>query len=274
LKKRRNVLLGIVGILTLGWTGSERGKMILRRTACRIVGGALSLRSRRLRLHDLPRVLVVAPHPDDETFGCGGTLALLARANPSLKVIFVTDGSASHPGHALQSPEAIAAMRRDEARSAAAILGVDRSLFTFLSEPDGSLAQLGVGPIRELTGRIAGLVLDEKPSAIFLPCRNDGSSEHEAVFTIVRGAVDRTGLSPRFLEYPVWSRWNSSLLAPSIFTAKRVWRVNLGGISDVKARAMACYASQLLPIPPDSSAALPDGFASMFLGSYEFFIEN
>ena len=261
-------------MLTLGWAGTEQGKMFLRRIACRMVAAALWLRSKRLSPDRINRVLVIAPHPDDETFGCGGALAMLARANTSPKIIFVTDGSASHLGHALKSREDIAAMRREEARSAASVLGVDRSHVTFLSEPDGGLDRLAPDPIRSLTCRIASLILDEKPGAIFLPCRNDGSSEHEAVFAIVRGAVEQTELSPRILEFPVWSWWNSSLLAQSIVTSRRVWRVEMGGIGAVKARAIACYASQLRPIPPDIHAALPDGFASIFLGRYEFLLEH
>jgi LmbE family N-acetylglucosaminyl deacetylase len=248
--------------------------MMLRRAASRMVERALRLRSRRLRLDEMTKVLVVAPHPDDETFGCGGTLALLSRGDPSLKIIVVTNGSASHPGHASKSPEDISAMRREEASAAVAALGIDRRNVTFLNEPDGGLSRLAAGAIRELEGRIASLILDAKPGAIFLPCRNDGSSEHEAVFAIVKAAADLTGLAPRILEFPVWSWWNPGLLARSIVTSRKVWRVELGGIIEVKARAIACYASQLKPIPPDTYAALPDGFASMFLGRYEFLLEH
>lgn len=83
------------------------------------------------------RVLVVAPHPDDETIGCGGTMAMLADAGADVKVVVATDGEATigspHP------PEGTAALRRAEAEAACAVLGVPAPVF--LGLPDGGLAE-------------------------------------------------------------------------------------------------------------------------------------
>jgi LmbE family N-acetylglucosaminyl deacetylase len=233
----------------------------------------LRIRSRRLPGGGPISALVVAPHPDDETFGCGGTVALMARRGAVPNIVFITDGGASHPLHTVVSRPEIAARRRAEARVATGILGVNWDRVFFMDAPDGSLARLDGEPLNDIVNRISALLSQVMPEVILLPCRNDGSSEHDAAFAIVRRALDQSGLRPRILEFPVWSRWNPFLLLRHLFEYRTVWRVRLGGAREAKAAAIASYSSQTLPIPPDTASALPAGFASMFLGCDEFFFE-
>jgi LmbE family N-acetylglucosaminyl deacetylase len=219
-------------------------------------------------------VVVVAPHPDDETLGCGGVLALLAGERASVHVAFVTDGTASHPGHPVVTPSEMAARRVAEARVATRVLGIASDNLTFLGARDGTLSHLDQGEFEEIAGGIAGILRRFAPGLMLLPCRHDGSSEHDAAFTITQEALEQAGLKPRILEYPVWSWWNPLLLIGPLFTCRRIWRVDIRGVLDVKARALSSYASQMLPIPPDSTAVLPPGFTSMFLCGEEFLFER
>lgn len=266
--------MAIASLLTLGWAGTKRGRSFLRRSASRLVAQALVLRSRSLRHAELLTVLVIAPHPDDESFGCGGTLALIANTNPSVHVLFITDGGASHPKHPVITPTILVATRVEEARLATQNLGIDWSHVTFMNEQDGSLSGLKEDRRRQVAGGIASLMAVVRPDAVFLPGRSDGSSEHEEAFALVREAIALAGVCPRILEFPVWSWWNPLLMARSVFAPQRIWRVDVRTARDAKARAMACYASQTTPIPPDTDPALPEGFALMFLGGYEFYIEH
>ncbi len=271
---RKSRLAGAARVLTLGWSDTPRGRLLLRRGEARAVRTLLRLRSRRFQPRRVGSALVVAPHPDDETFGCGGALALLARAGAALDVAFVTDGAASHPGHPTVAPGAIAARRRAEARRATQILGVNPQRVWFLDESDGTLARLEAGAARQAAARIAGLLARLAPDAVLLPCRRDGSSEHDAAFALVARALGETDLSPRILEFPVWSWWNPRRLVRPLLTARRVWRLDLGPAFELKRRAVSCYVSQTEPIPPDTAAALPAGFASMFLRGEEFLFER
>jgi N-acetylglucosamine malate deacetylase 1 len=218
--------------------------------------------------------MIVAPHPDDETLGCGGTAAIMAKSGVAVHVVFLTDGGASHPGHAAITPSALASLRRDEARSAMSILGVNWDKVTFLGARDGSLADLDAASAAQIVDRVATLLSQVAPEAILLPCRKDGSSEHDAGFALVRRALDQACLKPRIFEFPVWSWWNPILLLRYLFAYRKVWRVELGSTRDLKGIALASYASQTLPIPPESSPVLPQGFVSMFLGAEEFFLEK
>ena len=73
-----------------------------------------------LSLAALPtgNVLVIAPHPDDESLGCGGLLSMLAAAGRSLHIVFVTDGGASHPHSRTWSRSRLALQREQEAAEA------------------------------------------------------------------------------------------------------------------------------------------------------------
>jgi LmbE family N-acetylglucosaminyl deacetylase len=224
-------------------------------------------------MEDVTPVLVVAPHPDDEAYGCGGALAKLVRRGASVHIAIVTDGSASHPGHPAVAPAEIAARRSDEARAAAAALGIDQGKLTFLGERDGTLACLESDEADRASAKIAELVSQVRPAAILLPCRQDGSSEHNAAFLLVKRGLERAAARPRILEFPVWSWWNPLRLLYPLFARRRVWRVGLEDVLSVKSRAVSVYVSQSLPIPPDTSAVLPPGFDPMFLTPEEFLFE-
>ncbi len=84
-------------------------------------------------------ILIVAPHPDDETLGCGGAIALLRQLNVSVKVLIVSDGTKSHPNSLTYPPPALKELREQESLSALAILGVASAAVTFLGMPDGAV---------------------------------------------------------------------------------------------------------------------------------------
>jgi LmbE family N-acetylglucosaminyl deacetylase len=216
----------------------------------------------------------VAPHPDDETLGCGGTAALMVKSGIALHVVFLTDGGASHPGHPTLTHSEIASIRKNEARSAMSILGVSWDRVTFVGARDGTLGRLDGRGESEIADGLATLLSRVRPEAVLLPCQGDGSSDHEAAFSLVRRALDQAGLRPRVFEFPVWSWWNPVLLLRYMPGYRKVWRVELGSARDVKGIALASYSSQTLPIPPQTSPALPRGFASMFLGEEEFYLER
>ena len=67
------------------------------------------------------KILVVAPHPDDETLGCGGLISLLAQNGSAFYIVFVTDGSASHRNSRAWPSARLAAQREQEARNALAL---------------------------------------------------------------------------------------------------------------------------------------------------------
>ena len=97
------------------------------------------------------RLLVVAPHPDDETLGAGGLMQRVREAGGSVRVVYLTDGDGYPEGVRIEdhveSPRPVdfrgyGRRRKAEARAALQVLGFDRSVATFLDFPDGGLASL------------------------------------------------------------------------------------------------------------------------------------
>src|SRR5690349_14548383 len=83
----------------------HRSKEILRQIAIELCSGLLQAGSKPYQLQELPTV-VIAPHQDDETLACGGVIARKRSEGLPVHVIFITDGSASHPGHPRLGPPA------------------------------------------------------------------------------------------------------------------------------------------------------------------------
>ena len=83
-------------------------------------------------------ILIIAPHPDDETLGCGGITALLKARGQAVRIIIVTDGS----GASIPEPRPdLASVRRKESIQAARVLGIEMEDIVFLSYKDGEALQ-------------------------------------------------------------------------------------------------------------------------------------
>jgi N-acetylglucosamine malate deacetylase 1 len=257
------------GLATMPWV-----KRWLRRTLSGCVRCALRLRSRRY-LVDRNRVaLVIAPHQDDETLGCGGLLRQKRLAGAPVWIAYITDGSASHPGHPTLTPAALAALRLGEARQAMHLLGVEETALFFLGAGDGTLAHLDPPAAAEVAEKIAGLLRQARPDEIYLPMRDDGSSEHDASFVLVQRALALSGLRPRLLEFPVWSAWNPLRLIRPLRTSRIVWRVDYRDHAELKRQAIAAYGSQTEPISPGEKPMLSREFLSYFGTGSEYFFER
>jgi len=248
----------------------QPAKEFLRQIAIELCGGLLQAGSKPYQLRDAPAV-IIAPHQDDETLACGGIIARKRIEGLSVHVIFITDGSASHPGHARLDPPALAALRREEAMNAMACLGVERTAVHFLNEPDGTLNIISAERREALVLRIAYLLRAIVPGEIFVPCNPDGSSEHDAAFGFVMDAMDRAHLQPEIWQYPVWAWWNPVLLLRRWLASKDCRRLPLEDYRQHKQQAIQCYQSQIAPLAPDTVAALPTDLVDIFLADTEFF---
>ena len=256
--------------MTVAAQSRVRAKESIRQLAASACHTLLRLTSKPYQLTDAPSV-VIAPHQDDETLACGGLIARKRHEGLPVHVIFITDGSASHSGHSRYNPAAIAELRRLEAMQAMACLGVERHAVHFLDEPDGTLK--GITPPRreDLVTRLADRLRAIAPGEVFLPCQHDGSSEHDAAFSFVTAEVARAGLQTEIWQYPVWSWWNPVLLLRCRLANRHCRRQPLEDFVLAKHRAIQCYQSQIAPLAPDTTPALPPGLIEIFRTNTEFF---
>jgi LmbE family N-acetylglucosaminyl deacetylase len=215
-------------------------------------------------------VLILAPHPDDESLGCGGFIAqACARGQPPL-VAIVTDGDASHPGSKTHPPARLAALRREEARLATSLLGLpDENLF-FLGLPDSAVPVQGAA-FHRLTGDIVALATRCGAAAILATLRHDPHCDHQATQRAAAEASRITGLP--LIEYPVWT-WMLAAGAALPGDAPQGFRLAIDTHLPAKRQAIAAHRSQHGEIITDSPDAfvLPPAFLQHFDRPYEVFI--
>ena len=247
----------------------------LARSLCRsALAAILRLRSHPLPVDRMRKIVVIAPHQDDESFGCGALISSARDAGVEVFVLFVTDGSMSHPDHPVISPGELASLRRKEGMEALRVLGVETDRVEFLGAPDGAMASLSLDASRALVSSLATRIGAITPDAVFIPSPRDGSSEHTAVNLLVRDALASLSAKPVQFEYLVWAWWNPRFLLPITFFPSQIFRITLAYKAYRKLEAMTCYRSQLEPIPPQSASALPSGFLGAFQGRHEYFISD
>ncbi|GIL36582.1 bifunctional PIG-L family deacetylase/class I SAM-dependent methyltransferase [Phycicoccus sp. DTK01] len=187
--------------------------------------------------HD--ELLVLAAHPDDETLGAGGLMAMAARAGMPVRVVVATDGEGSHPDASVWDPERLAPVRRDEAAAAVAALAPGAEL-RHLGLGDGSLADRR----DELDTALDGLV--RPGSLVVAPWSSDGHPDHDALGAAADEVARRRGAT--LLQYPVWL-WHWA--TPDELPWARAHVVELDRAAhDRRAVALSEYGSQSAPLGP------------------------
>ena len=196
--------------------------------------------------------LVVAPHPDDETLGCGGAIALLRSLGCAVQVLVISDGTMSHPRSRKYPATALRALREAETLKAMAVLGVDASFVTFLRLKDGALPTLAPGMSAVASRVLAAFA----PKTIFLPLRYDPHPDHRATWKLIQTALVYLPYTPRLIEYPIWD-WDPEQRGSTPATDQlSAWRLDISKVLALKQTAIAAYRSQTTDLIDDD----PQGF--------------
>jgi LmbE family N-acetylglucosaminyl deacetylase len=179
------------------------------------------------------KVLVLAPHMDDETIGCGGTLVLHAQRGAQITVMFLTDGrNGSSDINALYGEERAKRqkeyieVRTTEARAALQRLGANRMIC--LDAEDGALAQCGWA-----AERLREVLLKLRPELVYLPFYLEEHADHRAASRVLLDAAAGTPLQFQCMGYEVWTP-----LFPNCL-------VRIDSTVEVKKQALQEYRSQL-----------------------------
>src|SRR5580658_3456598 len=110
------------------------------------------------------RPLILAPHADDESLGCGGLIADCCEHGRPPCVVILTDGAASHPGSKQYPPERLRALRVEEARQALTTLGLASENLAFFDYPDTALPATGT-----VSNRVATIAREQGCTVILAP---------------------------------------------------------------------------------------------------------
>lgn len=186
-------------------------------------------------------MVIVAPHQDDETLGCGGLIALLS-AERDIHVVFATDGSCSPLAVGEAFNPSLVAIREEEARQALACLGVPRDNLHFLRLPDGALREHE----HELGAALRKLISLLAPATVLVPFRYDWHPDHCAAQRVTAHAHAAGAITGTLVEYFVYTQRR---LLPggdvrACLTPGGLWPVDIGKVAARKREALEKFRSQ------------------------------
>ena len=185
------------------------------------------------------RILVIAPHPDDEVLGCGGVMARHVAEGDEVHVVVVGRGIPEK-----YSDESVARSRRELSR-AHEVLGVTDCHFL-----DFPVPRLDVVPSHELADALGSLLREVAPHTVYLPHHGDIHADHYHVHMATLVAARPLADCPvrRLLAYETlaeteWARPSpETVFCPTVF-------VDIGPYLEKKIESMACYESKLVASP-------------------------
>jgi LmbE family N-acetylglucosaminyl deacetylase len=202
------------------------------------------------------RIMVIAPHPDDEVLGCGGVMARHSARGDRVQVVVVSRGAPD-----IFPPEEVEETR-SELASAHQLLGVEDVHFLDFPAP-----RLDTVPGHVLADRLSRLIGEMQPQTVYMPHGGDLHSDHKAVHwaTLVATRPNNIARVERLLCYETLSEteWGGpsaeNAFSPTVF-------VDISDFLSAKLQAMACYRTQLKEYPNSRSLRSIEALAT-FRGS-------
>jgi LmbE family N-acetylglucosaminyl deacetylase len=204
---------------------------------------------------DSESILVVAPHPDDETLGCGGAIALLRSRGYTVKILVVSDGTQSHPNSTKYPAPLLRDLRATETICAMGLLGVETNHITFLQLPDGAVPKIREPDFQAAVNQCHAYLELANPKIIFIPWRSDPHPDHRATWQILYTALKQAEVDSRVIEYPIWD-WDPKQRKLSNQDVNHPWRLDIAEVLTLKQQAIATYRSQTTNLIDDD----PNGF--------------
>jgi LmbE family N-acetylglucosaminyl deacetylase len=156
-------------------------------------------------------IVVFAPHPDDETLGCGGTLAKRLKEGFDVWIVVLTRGqnlmSVVFDIHDSPNPDQVCEIRREETRQATKILGVPRENLIFWDYDDGALD----AQEEDALERVLAMLREKKPGEVYCTNQYEGHTDHRAASSVVRKACSSWDSPVKLYEYIVGLKRGTSI---------------------------------------------------------------
>jgi LmbE family N-acetylglucosaminyl deacetylase len=192
----------------------------------------------------LGKIVIVAPHMDDEALACGGLIAKLPHKD-GVHIIYATDGMKSpapiFPGRDKISPN-LGESRMQESIEAMKSLGVPEQNLHFLGLPEAQLRKHLSSLRHLLSDKIRAIA----PRQIFVPFRYDRHPDHLAVNHAIVSDFQQGNTQPQLIEYFVYYRWRlmSKRDIRRYIRPEYLFKLEIGDVALLKREALACFTSQ------------------------------
>jgi LmbE family N-acetylglucosaminyl deacetylase len=207
--------------------------------------------------------VVLAPHPDDETFGCGATIMRKVDAGTPVQVVVISDGATWPPWK--EAADNIAT-RYSELRASCRMLGLPDDAVTHLDFPETKLDTVEDA----LVDAVRDVVQGHAPDEVFVTSEADPHADHAALARAARRALAGTGV--RMLAYPIWQWERPRSWKRTVAAASPAQTVRTDGYLERKRAALAVFRSQLAATAGGAkNEGITPGFLSHFLTPREMF---
>ena len=215
-------------------------------------------------------VLILAPHADDESLGCGGLIAAASAAGHAPFVLILTDGTGSHPNSRAYPPSRLKEVREQEALDAVGILGLPPGRLGFLGLRDTAAPMEGDG-FDAAVATILSVAERTEAASVLSPWQHDPHCDHLAAHLMAGAAVARCRL--RHLAYPIWG-WTLPPDTRLPGLPPGGMRLDITEHLAAKRRAIAAHASQYGGLIQDDADGfqLPSSLLDIFNRPYETFL--
>jgi len=227
------------------------------------------------------RVIVFAPHPDDEILGCGGTIARKIDEGYEIFIVYLTDGRNvlrdlgifSNP-----SPLEIKEIRKKEAKKATKIIGIPPKNLIFLDIEDGMLKKH-----QKLAQTKITEILKNYPVEIYFPQEREYNIDHRITNMLVKKVIKTINFNPYVYKYIIAWIYPFNIISHiypdnfkhkviSIFTRQDIIQNDISDYIKIKKKALKKYQSQLSIVSSkQKSPALKKSFLKNFLNNKETF---
>lgn len=213
------------------------------------------LLSRPIDTKGFERILIIAPHPDDEVFGCSLLIQQLIAVGKKVSIVILSPGEAVHRHCCPHHEEEVIKKRQQIALRSVSLLGVASENVYFLRFPDSALSS--VTPSSSLVVELSKLITDIAPDALFYPHPLEYSPDHMAATRLIRGLILDTSIDQYF--YCVWVWYHMPLI--KIFNMQWSDAYFVKGINEqTKRLAILSYMQDKAPCGVSYSGALPELF--------------
>ena len=163
-----------------------------------------------LKITSKDRLLILAPHPDDESLATGGLIQRAVSAGAKVRVLFATDGDNNPwPQRFLERKLQISSRdrarwgrrRRKEALAALELLGLPKGSARFLGLPDQGITNLLMRAEEGVLFTLWAELTEWEPTLFVMPSATDAHPDHSALFVLVQLAMMRLEIPPRTLRF-------------------------------------------------------------------------
>lgn len=165
------------------------------------------------------KILIVSPHPDDETIGCGG---LLAKYGPQCDILILTDGRLGNI-EKYKDTDKLIALRKQELNNAMKIAKVNNIFFLDIED---STLSMNKDKVKSFN------IVDY--DYIFVPNRYETHSDHKPVLKIITSMKSSQRSKAQIYEYEVWTPLHNP-----------TWNLNISDVVDIKKQMLKEYKSQI-----------------------------